>query len=90
MPYLHIVGVTTFSVFLDMMGMSLVQPILPFYAEKFDASASELGALYSSYAAMAFIATFGMGKASDAFGRKSMVHIHSLAVFLYHTVIMNS
>ena len=54
-----------FSVFLDNMGVSIVQPVLPFYAEKFNASSFELGALYSSYSLMATFASLGMGKASD-------------------------
>ena len=58
-------SIVYFSIFLDMMGVSIVQPILPFYAEKFGASSLELGALYSSYSGMATIATFVMGKVSD-------------------------
>ena len=54
-----------FSVFLDMMGLSLVQPVLPFYAEKFNANSFELGALYSSYSLMAAFASYMSGKASD-------------------------
>ena len=54
-----------FSVFLDMMGISIVQPVLPFYAEKFGANSLELGALYSSYSLMATFASYAMGKASD-------------------------
>ena len=54
-----------FSVLLDMMGMSLVQPVLPFYAEKFGANSFQLGALYSSYSLMATFASYAMGKASD-------------------------
>ena len=65
--------IVMFSVFLDFMGMSIVQPILPFYAEKFGATPTELGALYSSYAAMTMIAGLFMGKLSDVYGRKPMI-----------------
>ena len=54
-----------FSVFLDMMGISIVQPVLPFYAERFKADSFQLGALYSSYSLMATFASYAMGKASD-------------------------
>eukprot|EP01084_Bolivina_argentea_P098712 177397_1 len=59
-----------FSVFLDTMGVSIVQPVLPFYAELFALNSTQLGGLYSSYSAMAFIATYCMGKVSDWFGRR--------------------
>ena len=62
-----------FSVFLDFMGFSVIQPILPFYAGKFGASSYALGALYSSYSAMAFLATFGMGRGADKLGRRPMI-----------------
>ena len=62
-----------FSVFLDYTGMSILTPILPFYAEISHASSTELGALYSSYSAMLFLASLFMGKVSDIFGRKPMI-----------------
>jgi len=65
--------IVLFSVFLDMMGVSVVQPVLPFYAQKFGANATQLGALISSYALMSGIAGLFMGKLSDIFGRKKMV-----------------
>ena len=57
-----------FSVFLDNMGVSIVQPILPFYAETFEANSFQLGMLYSSYSLMATFATIFMAKMSDKFG----------------------
>ena len=54
-----------FSVFLDMMGISIVQPVLPFYAERFKADSFQLGALYSSYSLMSTFASYAMGKGSD-------------------------
>ena len=46
-----------FSVFLDYMGISICQPILPYYAELFSASSTQLGALYSSYSGMSLLAS---------------------------------
>eukprot|EP00490_Sorites_sp_Unknown_P026910 CAMPEP_0114660420 /NCGR_PEP_ID=MMETSP0191-20121206/19987_1 /TAXON_ID=126664 /ORGANISM="Sorites sp." /LENGTH=331 /DNA_ID=CAMNT_0001888939 /DNA_START=17 /DNA_END=1009 /DNA_ORIENTATION=- len=62
-----------FSVFLDNMGVSIVQPILPYYAAEFDANSVQLGMLYSSYSLMATIATIGMAKGSDRWGRRPMI-----------------
>eukprot|EP01084_Bolivina_argentea_P163352 284194_1 len=66
-------AITFFSVFLDFMGVSIIQPILPFYAEMFNADAIKLGLLYSSYYIMSFIASLFMGKLSDIIGRKPMI-----------------
>ena len=63
-----------FSVFLDMMGISIVQPVLPFYAEQFGANSLQLGALYSSYSLMAAFASYAMGKASDKV--RKFLHTH--------------
>ena len=57
-----------FSVFLDNMGVSIVQPILPFYAEQFGANGFQLGMLYSAYSLPATFATMFMAKMSDRFG----------------------
>eukprot|EP01084_Bolivina_argentea_P154579 269439_1 len=62
-----------FSVFLDNMGVSVVQPILPYYAAAFDANSLQLGMLYSSYSLMATFATIFMAKMSDHFGRRPMI-----------------
>ena len=70
---LRSLSIVYFSVFLDFMGLSVIQPILPFYADKFGASSSELGALYSAYSAMTLLATFGMGLGADKFGRRPMI-----------------
>lgn len=70
---LVIILIVLFSVFLDYLGMSLIQPILPFYAEAFNATATELGALYSSYAFMGLLASLGMGVFSDRYGRKPAI-----------------
>ena len=59
-----------FSVFLDFLGMSIVQPILPYYARKFNANAIELGALYSVFNFAALIANYLMGRMSDKYGRR--------------------
>lgn len=59
-----------FSVFLDFMGTGIVQPVLPFYANKFNANSVQLGALYSSYSLMTTISCGIMGYVSDRFGRR--------------------
>jgi MFS family permease len=60
---------------LDLIGFGIVIPILPFYAEKFGASATVLGLLLASYAAMQFLFAPFWGKLSDRIGRKNVLLI---------------
>ncbi len=65
---------TLFSVVvLDLIGFGVVIPILPFYAEKYGASASLLGILLATYSAMQFICSPLWGKLSDRIGRKKVM-----------------
>ena len=54
-------------------SVSIVQPILPFYAEMFSCIINRIGALYSSYSGMSLLSSLFMGKFSDKFGRKPMI-----------------
>jgi len=81
-----------FSEFLDGMGMSVVQPILPFYAEHFGASSLELGYLYSSFSFSMGVASVVMGKLSDKYGRKKIVVLSLFGTtvgFLLHGLAQN-
>ncbi len=42
-------------VFIDLLGFSLIIPLLPYYAKTFDASATTIGLLLASYAAAQLI-----------------------------------
>ena len=61
------------TAFLDTLGVTIVQPILPFYTDEFGASAFQLGLLYTSSYVMILIFTFISGKMSDRYGRKPMI-----------------
>ena len=65
--------VVYFSVFLDDMGVSIVSPILPFYAAKFGADSVELGILLAVYQLFMAFSSYGMGKLSDKYGRRKLV-----------------
>ena len=58
------------TAFLDTLAVTIIQPILPFYADEFGASAFQLGLLYTSICAMILIFTFITGTMSDGYGRK--------------------
>lgn len=62
-------------VFIDLLGFSLILPILPFYAIRFQATDFMIGLLTASYAVAQFIAAPFLGRLSDRFGRRPILLI---------------
>jgi DHA1 family tetracycline resistance protein-like MFS transporter len=60
-------------VVIDLIGFGIVVPVLPFIVEAFDASASLLGLLVASYAAMQFVFAPIWGRLSDRIGRRPVL-----------------
>lgn len=60
---------------IDLIGFGVVIPVLPFYAESYGASATVLGLLLTSYAAMQFLCAPAWGKLSDRIGRRPVLLI---------------
>jgi DHA1 family tetracycline resistance protein-like MFS transporter len=60
-------------VLVDMLGFSLVLPLLPFVAERYGASPLVQGLLVSSYPIAQLIGAPILGRLSDRFGRKPML-----------------
>ncbi|HLL24947.1 MAG TPA: MFS transporter [Kofleriaceae bacterium] len=60
-------------VLVDVLGFSLVIPLLPFYAQKFGASPFVANILVSVYAVCSLISTPIIGKLSDEYGRKPLL-----------------
>ncbi len=60
-------------VFIDLLGFSLILPLLPYYAETFGASPFMIGLLTASYAAAQFLGAPLMGRLSDRFGRRPVL-----------------
>jgi DHA1 family tetracycline resistance protein-like MFS transporter len=56
-----------------MVGMSLVLPVIPLYAEKFTVSPFVITLLYSIFAVCSFLALPILGSLSDKFGRKPVL-----------------
>ena len=69
-------------VFIDLLGFSLIIPLLPYYAQTFDASDITIGLLLSSYAAAQLIGAPVLGRASDRFGRRPILLISIFGTFL--------
>ena len=60
-------------VFLDMMGLGLLVPVIPFIVLEFRSDALTVGALSFAYAAAQFLATPILGALSDRHGRRGVL-----------------
>jgi len=60
-------------VFVDLLGYSLILPLLPYYAETFGAGAVLVGLLTTSNALAKFIASPFIGRLSDRYGRRPLL-----------------
>lgn len=60
-------------VFLAFLGFGVLIPVVPLYAKRFGASEFVIGLLLASYALMQFIFAPVLGRASDRFGRRSVL-----------------
>ena len=69
-------------VFIDLLGFSLILPLLPYYAETFHASEFVTGLLIASYALMQLIGAPILGRLSDRFGRRPILLISVFGTFL--------
>lgn len=64
-----------FTVFVNIIGFSMIFPLLPFYAKEFNATAFEVGFLAAVHALAGFLAAPFIGGISDRFGRKPVMLI---------------
>jgi len=69
-------------VFIDLLGFSLILPLLPYYAETFQASKFTTGLLIAVYALMQLIGAPILGRLSDRFGRRPILLISVFGTFL--------
>jgi MFS transporter, DHA1 family, tetracycline resistance protein len=68
-------------VFVNMLGFGLILPLLPFYAETFNASGTVVGLLVASYAGAQMIGAPVLGRISDRYGRRPILLISLLGSF---------
>ncbi|MFZ0532819.1 MAG: MFS transporter [Anaerolineales bacterium] len=68
-------------VFIDLLGFSLILPLLPFYAETYGATAMIVGLLVASYAAAQLIGAPLLGRLSDRFGRRPVLLLSVAGTF---------
>ncbi len=70
------------TVLVDIIGLGIILPSLPFYISKFGGSAIEVTYLFATYAACSFLSTPMLGALSDRIGRRPVliVSITSTAI----------
>ena len=71
-------------VFIDLLGFSLILPLLPYYAETFHANAFVTGLLVASYGIAQLIGAPLLGRMSDRYGRRPI-----LLASIFGTLILN-
>jgi MFS transporter, DHA1 family, tetracycline resistance protein len=74
-------------VFIDLLGFSLILPLLPYYAQKYNAGPVVAGFLVASYAVGQFIGAPLIGRLSDRFGRRPMLLLSIAGTFLGFVVL---
>jgi len=65
-------------VFVDLLGLSIIIPLLPLYAARFSATPLVIGILQASYPLMQFLGAPILGRLSDRFGRKPVLVVSQI------------
>ncbi len=68
-------------VLVDLMGLSIIVPLLPLYAARFGATPFVVGILQATYPLMQFLGAPVLGRLSDRFGRKPVLLVSQLGTF---------
>lgn len=61
------------TIFIDLTGFGMIIPLLPFYADTFQAGPTALGVLVASFSIMQFIFSPILGRVSDNVGRRPVL-----------------
>jgi MFS family permease len=69
-------------VLVDVLSLTIIIPLLPFYAEKFGATAQTVGLLITAFAFCQFLAGPILGELSDRMGRKPILLLSQIGTFI--------
>ncbi|HEX4047176.1 MAG TPA: MFS transporter [Elusimicrobiota bacterium] len=65
----------------DVLGLTIILPLLPFYAERYGATPQVVGLLITTYALCQLLAGPVLGKLSDRYGRRPLLIVSQLGTF---------
>ncbi len=71
----------------DVLGFTIILPLLPFYAEQFGASPFVVGVLATSFAFCQFLSGPWLGRLSDRFGRKPVLMVSQTGTLIGFLVL---
>ncbi len=71
----------------DVLGLTIMIPLLPFYAEKLGATATQVGLLIAVYAACQLVSGPLLGRASDFTGRKPLLILSQIGTLIGFLVL---
>jgi len=69
-------------VLIDLLGMTVIIPLMPLYAASFGANAFMIGLLGAAYPVMQFIGAPFLGRLSDRYGRRPILLVSQLGTFI--------
>jgi DHA1 family tetracycline resistance protein-like MFS transporter len=69
-------------VLIDLMGLTIIIPLLPLYAVSFGANPAMIGLLGATYPIMQFLGAPVLGRLSDRYGRKPILVISQIGTFI--------
>ena len=74
-------------VLVDMLGYTIILPLLPFYAAKFGASPFTIGLLFASFAICQLLSGPILGRLSDRMGRKPLLMLSQVGTCLGFLIV---
>jgi len=74
-------------VLIDLLGLTIIIPLMSLYAASFGASAFTIGVLGAAYSMMQFIGAPLLGRLSDRYGRRPVLLVSQLGTFIGFLVL---